>query len=148
MENCHKAKGWRQSVTTKFSFILLYKFNVTCFGLRTKGHYQAQLEYQIQVTMLITVELLFVSVCIVEIFPSFCYVDWSTIYTVCKFLSLAVPLDLFNLYSTCIYFLVQIYLSCVEYFPAQEVQSTDFLLYCPCDPHSHKTTSPDYWQNK
>jgi len=97
--------------------------------------------------MLINIALLFMSVRIVATLPSFCYVDLIDKFTVIanlKFLSFALPLDLFNLYSTCICVLVQIYFSCVEYFLAQEVQSTDFQLYCPCDPHSHKTTSPDY----
>jgi hypothetical protein len=137
----------RPSVTTKFYFILLYNFIVTCFGLSTKCHLQATLQYQIQVKMLIETALLFMSVRIVATLPSVCYVvliDNFTLIANLKFLSFALLLDLFNLYSTCICVLVQIYFSCVEYFLAQKVQSTDFQLYCPCDPHSHKTTSPDY----
>jgi len=143
-----RGKGMkRPSVTTKFYFILLYNFNATCFGLSTKRHHSATLQYQIKVTLLIKITLLFMSVLIIATLPSFCYVNFALI-TNLKFLSYALPLDLFNLYSTCICVLVQIYISCVKYFLAQEVQSTDFQLYCPCDPHSHKTTSPDYWQNK
>ena len=117
------------------------------FRLKYKTPSFGDITYQIKVTMLIKIALLFISMHIVATLPSFCYVvliDNFSLIANLKFLSFGLSLDLFNLYSTCICVLVQIYFSCVEYFLAQEVQSTDFQLYCSCDPHSHKTTSPDY----
>jgi hypothetical protein len=141
----------RPSVATIFCFILLYNFNATCFGLSTKRHHQATLQYQIQVTMLIEIALLFMSVCIVATLPSFCYevlIDSFTVIANLKFLGFALPLDLLNLYSTCICVLVQICFSCVEYFLAQEVQRYRALIFSftvlATHIASHKTTSPGY----
>jgi len=102
----------RQSVTTKCSFILLYNFIATCFGLSIKRHHSATLQYQIKVMVLINITLLFMSVHTVAILPYFCYVvliDNFALIANLKFLSFALPLDLFNLCSTRICVLVQIY---------------------------------------
>jgi hypothetical protein len=60
-----------------------------------------------------------------EILPFFCYVVLIDSFTLIA-ISLALPLDLFDLCSTYICVLVQIYNSCVEYFLAQKYRAQIF----------------------